>query len=226
MAIPPFFQNVYSLLCSLSVVASLSCFVLAALRLRAEGGVNYDTNGGFFKWLFWGAVMLTLPSISLWLSAEGVQISVVNVGATNVGYVAMISRPITDFVNNYLVPHIVPVLAAALVFKAVLDGSEGLSPLPSIVAALFLLSINGFFSMAAGWGNNSDPYGTASLLMKMFQYAAYTLSPLIGALCIVGAIINFIRGKSWGHLVFSALGFLSLTGLLALVQTFAGVSVQ
>jgi len=226
MPIPPFLQNVYSLLSSLSVVASLSCFVLAALRLRAEGGVNYDTNGGFFKWLFWGAVMLTLPSINLWLSSEGVQVYGTTVAAMNAPYVAMISRPVTDFVYSYLVPHIVPVLAAALVFKAVLDGSEGLSPLPSIVAALFLLSINGFFIMASSWGNNSDPYGTANLLMSMFQYAAYTLSPLIGALCVVGAIINFIRGKSWGHLVFSALGFLSLSGLWALVQTFAGVSVQ
>jgi hypothetical protein len=228
MAGLPFFQNVYSLLLSLSVVASLSCFVLAAIQLRAEGGVNYDANGGFFKWLFWGAVMLTLPSISLWLSSEGIQASVVTAGGSGgtAGYVAMISRPISDFTYNYLVPHIVPVLAAALVFKAVLDGAEGLSPLPSIIAALFLLSIQGFFTVAMSWGNNADPYGTASLLMSMFQYAAYTLSPLIGALCIVGAIINYIRGAGWGHLVFSGLGFLSLTGLWALVQVFAGVSVR
>lgn len=224
---PPFLQNVYSLLSSLSVVASLSCFVLAALRLRAEGGVNYDANGGFFKWILWGAVMLTLPSITIWLKAEGVQINVLTVGASNgVSYVAMIERPISDFVYNYLVPHIVPVLAAALLFKAVLDGAEGLSPLPSIVAALFLLSIQGFFVMASTWENNSNPYGTANFLMSMFQYAAYTLSPLIGAMCIVGAIFNFVRGNAWGHLVFSALGFLSLTGLWLLLQTFAGVTVQ
>lgn len=224
---PPFLLNVYSLLSSLSVVASLSCFVLAALRLRAEGGVNYDANGGFFKWLLWGSIMLTLPSISIWLRAEGVQINVISVGASNgVSYVAMIERPIADFVNNYLVPHVVPVLAAALVFKAVLDGAEGLSPLPSVIAALFLLSIQGFFVMVSGWGNNSDQFGTADLLMSMFQYAAYTLSPSIGALCIVGAIVNFVRGNSWGHLVFAALGFLSLSGLWLLLQTFAGVTVQ
>ena len=224
---PPFLQNVYSLLSSLSVVASLSCFVLAALRLRAEGGVNYDANGGFFKWILWGAIMLTLPSITIWLRSEGIQIDVLTVGSSGgVSYVTMIERPVTDFVYNYLVPHIVPVLAAALVFKAVLDGAEGLSPLPSIVAALFLLSIQGFFTMASTWENNSNPYGTANFLMSMFQYAAYTLSPLIGAMCVVGAIFNYVRGNTWGHLVFSALGFLSLTGLWLLLQTFAGVTVQ
>ncbi|MGA8043497.1 MAG: hypothetical protein WCA37_11900 [Terracidiphilus sp.] len=46
-----------------------------------------------------------------------------------------------DFVSDVLVGHIVLVVAASLVFKAVLDMSQGYNPLASIIAALFLLGV-------------------------------------------------------------------------------------
>ena len=62
-ALPDFVSEISGMLVTLLPVAALGSIVLAGLRLRGEGGINYDAGGGFFKWLFWGALLLTLPAI-------------------------------------------------------------------------------------------------------------------------------------------------------------------
>ncbi len=50
-ALPDFVSEISGMLVALLPVAALGAMVLAGLRLRGEGGINYDAGGGFFKWL-------------------------------------------------------------------------------------------------------------------------------------------------------------------------------
>ena len=85
------------------------------MRLRSEGGMNFEASGGFLKWLFWGCFLLSLPGVSTWLGNETVpgasQLTIA--GAAHAQYTAGIERVTNDFVNDFLVGHVVPVVAAS-----------------------------------------------------------------------------------------------------------------
>ena len=228
MQTPLVFRAILGLLMDLAIPAALGAFVMAGMRLRSEGGMNFEASGGFLKWLFWGCLLISLPGISLWLSNEGVpgasQLTIA--GATGSQYTQGIEKVTNDFVNNFLVAHVVPVVAASLVFKAILDLSQGYSPLASIIAALFLLGVQGIYNLATGsWMQSGDQYGVTDMLMQAFGYAANRISPIVGGLALSGAIVNYVRHRPWGGLVASGLAFLSVTGIWALVTHFAGVTV-
>src|ERR1035437_6698532 len=72
MQTPLVFRAILGLLMDLAIPASLGAFVLAGMRLRSEGGMNFEASGGFLKWLFWGCFLLTLPGVSSWLVRESV----------------------------------------------------------------------------------------------------------------------------------------------------------
>ena len=228
MQTPLVFRAILGLLMDLTIPAALGAFVMAGMRLRSEGGVNFEAGGGFLKWLFWGCLLISLPGVSLWLSHEGVpgasQLTIA--GATGAPYTQGIEKVTNDFVNDFLVGHVVPVVAAALVFKAILDLSQGYSPLASIIAALFLLGIQGIYNLATGsWMQQSnDAYGVTDMLMQAFGYAANRISPIVGGLALSGAIVNYVRHRAWAGLVASGLAFLSVKGIWALVTHFAGVN--
>jgi hypothetical protein len=227
MQTPLVFRAILGLLMDLTIPGALGAFVLAGMRLRSEGGMNFEASGGFLKWMFWGCFLLSIPSISSWLGAEGIpgasQLS--QAGATGAAYTAGIEKVTGDFVDNFLVGHVVPVVAASLVFKAILDLSQGYSPLASIIAALFLLGVEGIWNLATGsWLQTGGQYGVTDMLMNMFGYAANRISPIVGGLALSGAILNYVRHRPWMGLVASGLAFLSVTGIWALVKTFAGVN--
>jgi hypothetical protein len=227
MQAPLVFRAILGLLMDMAVPGALAAFVIAGMRLRSEGGMNFEASGGFLKWLFWGCFLLSLPGVSTWLGNEGVpgasQLAIA--GATGAPYTAGVEKVTNDFVNNFLVAHVVPVVAASLVFKAVLDLSQGYSPLASIVAALFLLGIQGIYNLATGsWMQSGDAYGVTDMLMSAFGYAANRISPIVGGLALSAAILNYVRHRPWGGLVASGLAFLSVAGIWALVQNFAGVN--
>jgi len=227
MQAPLVFRAILGLLMDLAIPASLGAFVMAGMRLRAEGGMNFEASGGFLKWLLWGCFLISLPGVSQWLVQESVpgaqQLAIA--GATGAQYTAGIERVTNDFVSDVLVGHIVPVVAASLVFKAILDMSQGYNPLASIIAALFLLGVQGFYNLATGsWMQTGDAYGMTDMLMSMFGYAANTISPIVGGLALSAAILNHVRHRPWGALAASGLAFLSVSGIWALVTHFAGVN--
>jgi hypothetical protein len=226
MQAPLVFRAILGLLMDLTIPAALGAFVLAGLRLRSEGGMNFEASGGFLKWVFWGCFLISVPSVSTWLSGEGIPgaAQFTQAGATGAAYTAGIEKVTGDFVDNFLVGHVVPVVAASLVFKAVLDLSQGYSPVASIVAALFLLGIEGIWSLATESWLQSGQYGVTDTLMNIFGYAANRISPIVGGLAFSAAILNYVRHRPWAGLVASGLGFLSVTGIWALVKTFAGVN--
>jgi hypothetical protein len=224
---PGILTAIISALTALAIPAALACFVLAGLRLRAEGGVNYDAGGGFFKWLLWAAVFLTLPGISLWLSNNGVPTLPSSSSGGTYAYITGWQTVLTAFVNDIVIQHLVPVLAATLVVKAILDWAEGNSPIPSVITSLCLLGVQGIDSLATGsWLISGDAYATTDMLQNMFLYLANTICPLVGGLCISAAIIAYVRNKAWGHLVASGLAFLGVPGLWLLVKAMAGVSLS
>jgi len=45
--------------------------------------------------------------------------------------------------------------------------------------------------------------------------------PAAAGLACVGAVVNFVRHRPWTRLVFAAISFLSVSGLLALFQAMA-----
>lgn len=227
MQAPLVFRAILGLLMDLAIPAALGAFVMAGMRLRSEGGMNFEAGGGFLKWLFWGCFLISLPGVSQWLVSEGVpgasQLTIA--GATDAPYTQRIEKVSNDFVNDFLVGHVVPVVAAALVFKAILDANQGYSPLASIIAALFLLGVQGIFNLATGsWMKSGDAYAVTDMLMGAFGYAANTISPIVGGLALSAAILSYVRHQPWVGFVASGLAFLSVSGIWALVRYFAGVS--
>jgi hypothetical protein len=223
----PLFNTIYSVLIQANLPLSLFCFVMAAFQLRAEGGVNYDANGGFFKWMAWGALMLTLQQAIRWLGSEGIS------AATNLGGMSTASQPyasaiikvLTDFVNVILVQKLVPVMAGALVLKALLDTSEGRTPIPSIISAMFLLGISGFFTTVELM-EQSDNFATTELLSSILNWAMTQVCPIFGVLSIYGGIIQYVRGKDWLTSGITGIAFLSISGIWQMVQSWVGVNIS
>ena len=157
MQAPLVFRAILGLLMDLAIPASLGAFVMAGMRLRSEGGMNFEASGGFLKWLFWGCLLLSLPGVSQWLVMRRAWSSNSRLPEPPERNIPGIERVTNDFVNNFLLGHVVPVVAASLVFKAVLDLSQGSSPLASIIAALFLLGVQGIYNLATGsWMQSGD----------------------------------------------------------------------
>lgn len=226
MQAPLVFRAILGLLITLAVPASLGAFVMAGMRLRNEGGVNYQASGGFLKWLFWGAFLLTIPGVSTWLRAEKVPgAAQLVMGAQASVYTDGMNKLANDFVNDILVDHFVPIAAASLVFKAILDQSQGTSPLGSLVAAMFLLGIQGIYKVATGTWMGSGAYSTTDMLMNAFNYAANTISPILGGLSISAGILAFAQNRPWKSYAVSGLSFLSVTGIWALVKSWTGVTI-
>jgi hypothetical protein len=224
---PLILKALLGLLLTLAIPGSLAAFVIAGLKLRSEGGTNYQASGGFLKWLFWGAFLLTIPGTSAWLVQENIPgAGQLTAAAVSTVYTNGIEKVVTDFVNDFLVGHIVPVVAASLIFKAILDHSEGRSPLGSTVAAIFLLGVQGLYNIATGNWMTSDTgaYATTDMLMNAFNYAAGTISPIVGGLAVSAGILAFAQNKPWKHYVAAGIGFLSVTGIWALVKNWTGVT--
>ena len=61
MTLPQFLVDLMRLLFDLAVPAAICTMVLAGIALRREGGVNFQTGGGFQRWALWSVILLTLP---------------------------------------------------------------------------------------------------------------------------------------------------------------------
>ena len=131
MSLPPFLGNVIALLLALMVPAALGCLVLAGLSLRAEGGINYQVGGSFLKYILWAAIFLTVQGIGRWFAGLGLGLNGIN-GNYGTGFLAPVVMVVTKFMQDVVLAHLIPVIAAALVLKAILDTAEGHSPLASI----------------------------------------------------------------------------------------------
>lgn len=216
---PPFLTGLYGLLIGAAPYMALGCFVAAAVSFRSGGGLNFEFGGGFTKWIFWGMVFLSLPAIPTFLTAAGIPLQTPGTSSTSSPYLSGLLGLVQNFTSNYLVSHLVPVVGAALVLKALLDSAEGNSPIPSLVSALLVLSVQALWTMAQSWSLSSDQYGVADGLMNLVNWFGSNVCPVAGALCIIGAVVNFVRGKPWGQLAITSIAMMCFSGIWLLVKS-------
>jgi len=224
MQLPLILGSLINLLLGLASIAGLGSLILAGWSLRQEGhGVNFQVGGSFLKYVLWAGIFLTLPGVFSWLNANGVSVQQETTGAPS-AYTQQIETVIQTFVTDIVLNHLVPVLAAALVLKSVLDGAEGHVPIGSIVASLFLLGIYGIYNHATQQWNDVSAYATTDFLMNAWTYVATSICPIAAGLAIAGAILAYVRNHPWVRYVGCALALLSVTGLYALMESMTGVT--
>jgi hypothetical protein len=219
MPVPQFLLDLLQVLLNLAVPAAFCTLAAAGVSLRHEGGTNFHVNGRVGKWVLWTVVFLTLPQLLSWITAQGITVPSGS-GSVGTNWLASMQSVFTNFVNQIVVAKLVPVLAAYFVLKATLDGAAGENPLASIVAALFLMSLSGTMQLLQGW-NSGGQYATTDMLTSLWNYIAGQIMPAAAGLACVGAVINVVRHRPWTRLVFAAISFLSVSGLLTLFQAMA-----
>jgi len=194
--------------------------VMAGIALRQEGGVNFHTGGKFQRWVLWSVILLTLPQFLSWFAAQGISMPAQGGGISS-AWVASLQRTFSGFVSNIVVAKLIPVLAAFCVLKAALDAADGQSPLASIIAGLFLLSVSGTIQLMQSWNSGSE-FATTDMLTSAWNFLAATILPEAAGLAIVGAIFNYARHRPFMPLVGSGFAFLSVSAIWQLVRAMAG----
>ena len=220
MTLPQIIVDLLTLLFDMAVPAAICTMVLAGIALRQEGGVNFHMGGKFQRWMLWSVILLTLPQLLSWFAAQGITMPAQG-GGIGSAWVASLQTSFSGFVSNVVVAKLVPVLAAFCVLKAALDAAEGQSPLASIIAGLFLLSVSGTVQLMQSWNSGSE-FATTDMLTSTWNFLAGTILPEAAGLAIVGAIVNYARHRPFMPLVGSGLAFLSVSAIWQLVQAMAG----
>ena len=180
-----------------------------AVRQGEVGG------GGFSKWMFWAIVMITLPQVFGWFAFWGVGAPLPGGGIGN-GWMSGFSNDAVIFVNTFVIGRLVPVLAAWMVLRSVIDWSEGYTPLASILGAMFLLAIPASAALLQSW-NDGTRFGTAAVLEGAWTYTASRIMPIAAGLAVIGAVVNFAFGRPAIRLIGSAAAFLTVSALWRLV---------
>jgi hypothetical protein len=219
MPVPQFLLDLLQLLFDLAVPAAFCTLAAAGVNLRHEGGTNFHVNGRVGKWILWTVVLLTLPQLLSWVAAQGITVPSGS-GSVGTSWLASIETVFKNFVTQIVVAKLVPIIAAYFVLKATLDGAAGENPLASIVAALFLMSLSATVQMMQGW-NSGGQYAATDMLGSLWNYIVGQIMPAAAGLACVGAVINFVRHRPWTRMIFAAISFLCVSGLVSLFQAMA-----
>ena len=220
MTLPQILVDLTKLLFDMAVPVALCTMVLAGVALRQEGGVNFQTGGRFQRWALWSVIMLTLPQFLSWFAAQGIVMPPQG-GNISSPWVNGVETSLTSFVSNIVVARLVPILAAFSILKAALDAAEGHSPLASIIAGIFLLSVSGTVQLMQTW-NSGTTFATTDMLTSAWNFLAGTILPEAAGLAVAGAVLNYARHRPFIPLVGSGLAFLSVSAIWKLVQVMAG----
>lgn len=215
MGVPQLLNDIIEVLLKLAPAASLVALVLAGVSLRREGGTTFLVAGSFAKWVFWAVAFITLGPLLGWFSSFGVATPMPG-GGIGSSWLASFESDVTGFVANFVVGRVITTLAAFFVLRAILDAASGEHPLPSIIAAMFLLGAQATYSLLQSY-NTGTPFATVDVLDGLWNYLAGTIMPIAAGLAIVGAIINFATRRPAMRLVAVALAMLCVSGIWKLV---------
>jgi len=215
MAVPQLLNDIIQVLLQLAPAASLVALVLAGISLRREGGTTFLIGGSFTKWMFWAVLFVTLVPLLGWFSSFGVAAQVPS-GGIGTSWLASFETDVSNFVTNFIVSRIATTLAAYFVLRAILDTASGGHPLPSVLAAMFLLGTQAAYALIASY-NSGTQYAPADVLDSLWNYLAGTIMPIAAGLAIVGAILNLATKRPAMRLVAVALAMLCVSGVWKLV---------
>ena len=215
MATPQLLNDIISVLLLLAPSAAVLSLVIAGVSLRREGTMTFAIGGGFTKWMFWAVVFLTIQPLLSWFTSFGVPVPLPG-GGIATGWLASLQNDLAQFVTNFVVQRLVPTLAAFFVLRAILDAASGEHPLPSILAAMFLLGTQTIYNLLQSY-NTGTQFATLDVLDSLWNYLAGTIMPIAAGLAIIGAIINFATRRPAMRLVAVALAMLCVSGIWKLV---------
>ncbi|MFZ1975327.1 MAG: hypothetical protein WAU89_20960 [Candidatus Acidiferrales bacterium] len=215
MAVPQLLNDIIQVLLHLAPAAALIALVLAGISLRREGGTTFSIGGGFTKWMLWAVAFVTLPALLGWFPSWGVAAPVPS-GGIGTSWLGALQSDVSNFVTNFVVGRIATTLAAYFVLRAILDAASGGHPLPSVLAAMFLLGTQATYTLIAGY-NSGTQYATADVLDSLWNYLAGTIMPIAAGLAIAGAILNFATKRPAMRLVAVALAMLCVSGIWKLI---------
>lgn len=215
MAVPQLLNDIIEVLLQLAPAAAVIALVLAGISLRGGGGTALLLGGSFTKWMFWAVVFVTLVPLVGWFSSWGVATPLPG-GGIGASWLGSVQSDVSNFVTNFVVGRIVTTLAAYFVVRAILETGSGGHPLPSILAAMFLLGTQATYSLLASY-DTGTPFATADVLDSLWNYLAGTIMPIAAGLAVVGAIINFATRRPAMRLVAVALAMLCVSGIWKLV---------
>ena len=215
MGVPQLLTDIVQVLLDLAPAASLVALLLAGISLRREGGTTFLMGGSFTKWMFWAVLFVTLVPLLGWFSSFGVATPVPSGGISS-SWLNSFQSDVSNFVTNFIVSRIVTTLAAYFVLRAILDTASGGHPLPSVLAAMFLLGTQATYTLIQSY-NTGTQYAPADVLDSLWNYLAGTIMPIAAGLAIVGAILNFATKRPAMRLVAVALAMLCVSGIWKLV---------
>ncbi|HEX8800469.1 MAG TPA: hypothetical protein VF772_17755 [Terriglobales bacterium] len=215
MAIPQLLNDIVSVLLLLAPSAAVLSLVIAGISLRREGTMTFAIGGGFTKWMFWAIVFLTLQPLLSWFTSLGVPVPLPN-GGIATGWLANFQADLAQLVTNFVVQRLVPTLAAFFVLRAILDAASGQHPLPSILAAMFLLGTQTTYNLLQSY-NTGTQYATVDVLDSLWNHLVGTVMPIAAVLALVGAILNFATKKPFLRLVAVALALLTVSAIWKLL---------
>lgn len=217
MGTPQLLNDVISVLLLLAPSAAMLSLVLAGASLRREGTLTFAIGGGFTKWMFWAVVFLTLQPLLSWFTSFGLAVPLPSGGITT-SWLANFQSDVSQFVSNFVVQHLVPTLAAFFLLRAVLDAASGQHPLPSILAAMFLLGTQTTYSLLQSY-NTGTQYATVDVLDNLWNHLVGTIMPIAAVLALVGAILNFATRKPFLRLVAVSLAMLTVSAIWKLLTS-------
>ncbi len=215
MAVPQLLNDIIQVLLQLAPAAALVALVLAGISLRREGGTTFLIGGGFTKWMFWAVIFVTLSPLLSWFTSFGVSVPAL-AGGIGTSWLSSFQSDVSNFVSNFVIGRLATTLAAYFVLRSILDTASGGNPLPSILAAMFLLGTQATYTLIQGY-NSGTQFAPADVLDSLWNYLAGTIMPIAAGLAIVGAIINFATRRPALRLVAVALAMLCVSGIWKLV---------
>ena len=215
MAVPQLLNDIIQVLLQLAPAAALVSLVLAGISLRREGGTAIMMGGGFTKWMFWAVLFVTLTPLLSWFTSFGISVPV-SAGGIGTSWLNSFQSDVSNFVSNFIVGRLATTLAAYFVLRSILETAAGGHPLPSILAAMFLLGTQATYTLIQGY-NSGTQFAPVDVLDGLWNYLAGTIMPIAAGLAIVGAIINFATRRPALRLIAVALAMLCVSGIWKLV---------
>ena len=193
MQTPQLLTDMANVMMLLAPSAALLCLVLAGISLRHGGGVNFAIGAGFTKWMFWAVIFVTLPGLLTWFGNSGVSVPSLGGGISS-SWLSSFETTVSGFVQNFVVARMALVLAAFMGLWAILDVAEDESPLPSVLAAFFLLGVQTTYTLIQQY-NTGTQYAISDVLASLWTYLASVIMPTAAGLGVFAAIIKFALGK-------------------------------